>query len=337
MWIVGYATHAMVTRLTAELKGRGHHVDVIDPAMLGTELDDGVESAVGLPGGRPDLVVLAVSTDQISATLAVRTLMDDGIPVLNPPRAVLLAADKFATARVLAAAGLPVPRTVNVCTAQAVVHHGERLGWPVVLKSADGSEGTQVTMLRGEHDVVPALTEIRATLGLAADVRNSLVLQEVVEALVPGDRRIFVAGGQVMATMDRLPRPGEWRSNLSLLARPVAARATPAEERLARRAMSAVGLDFGTVDIMRTSRGPVVIELNAFGDVLDVAVVSGIDLVGSLADVVEQRAGLCPDEPVSPRELTDEEAARLRRFCWDRLDAKREQLGLADFRTWAFA
>jgi ribosomal protein S6--L-glutamate ligase len=328
--IVGYETHAMIVRLRAELSVRGHRVDVVDPRHLATELLGGHESVVGLPPGRPDVAVLTVSTDQVAATRAVEALLRSGVPVLNPPVAVLRAADKFATASVLSAAGLPVPRTVNVCTADAVVRQGHRLGWPVVLKAADGSEGAQVVLIHGEPDVADAVARIRRSLGHDPTVRSSLVVQEFVAESVGHDRRMFVAGGAVRATMDRVARAGEWRSNLSLGGRPVAAWATAEETLLATRAVAALGLDFGTVDVMATATGPVIIEVNPFGDVLDVGMVNAVDLVGCLADTVEARAGVRSPDTVSARPLAAAELEALATFCWNRLDAKLVELGLAE-------
>ncbi len=330
MAIIGYADHAMVVRLRTELLSRGHDVDVVDPRLLGTALDGGHETVVGMRTRPPTVVLLSVSTDQIAATRAAGVMERSGLPVVNPSAAVLLAADKFAAASVMAAAGLPVPRTVNVCTADAVVQVAHRMGWPVVLKAADGSEGVQVVMLRAQEDVGDAVAGIRTSLGLDPSVRSSLVVQEVVDVSLGRDRRIVVVGGAVQASMDRLARTGEWRSNMSLGARPVAAQTSAEEEQVATAAAAALGLDFGTVDVMASANGPVVIEVNAFGDVLDVAMVNRVDLIGCLADVMEMRAGLRPPAPVVARPLTGAALEELSAFCWTRWYAKLDDLDRLD-------
>lgn len=109
-------------------------------------------------------------------------------------------------------------------------------------------------------------------------------------------------------------------------ATPHAARPTAAEVWLAEKAADALGLAFGTIDLMTDESGPVVIEANSFGDILDVAMVSGLDLIGALADLAETKAGLRADTPIRSRPLGDQERSDLTDFCEDRLRRKLDQL-----------
>jgi ribosomal protein S6--L-glutamate ligase len=167
---------------------------------------------------------------------------------------------------------------------------------------------------------------LRAAMGQPAGSRVPLVLQELLSDTLGHDRRLFVVGGAAQAAMDRVARPGEWRSNLSQGAEPLPAAATAVEIDIAERAARALGLDFSTVDLMAGSTGPVVIEANAHGDVLDVAMTSGLDLIGAMADLVEMRAGAIPYERVAARPLSTTAHRKLTDFCLRRLRRKREQL-----------
>lgn len=162
----------------------------------------------------------------------------------------------------------------------AALQQAELVGYPLVLKATDGSEGEQVALVADSDELSAEIVRIRATLGMAATVNSSVILQEVVHGGAGKDRHLFVVGGRVQAAMDRVPRPGEWRSNMSQGATPVAAEPSAEGVRIAEVAAAALGLDFGTVDLMEDDGRPVVIEANPFGDVLDVAMVCGVDLIG---------------------------------------------------------
>jgi hypothetical protein len=160
--------------------------------------------------------------------------------------------------------------------------------------------------------------------------RSPLILQEVVRPSIGCDRRMFVVGGVVQAAMDRVARAGEWRSNLSQGARPVRAVATEEEANLASLAALALGLDFAAVDIMWADDGPVVIEANPYGDILDVAMTSGMDLIGTLADLAEMKAGARSVAPIRARPLSESGRRDISEFCQGRLRAKATELDLPD-------
>ncbi len=84
-------------------------------------------------------------------------------------------------------------------------------------------------------------------------------------------------------------------------------------------------LQVTTIDLMAGANGPVV-EANPHGDVLDVAMTSGLDLIGAMADLVEMRAGLRPLDRVVARPLGAAALATLTAFCRRRLEVRRRVL-----------
>lgn len=331
--IVGHATHAMTSRLATALRARGHDVLVLHPDALVAEV--GVVGGVdvrALSGSarlRPEVAVCTVSSDHVPAALACERLAHFGTAVLNPASAGLLAADKFRSALVLADAGLSVPRAVLVGTPEAAELAAGRLGLPVVLKTSDGAEGAQVRLCESPDTVHEVFAAVRQSADQPVEARTPLIVQEFLNYSVGRDRRFFVVDGVVQAAMDRVARAGEWRSNLSLGGAPVAVEPTPEEIRTAGRAAAALGLDFACIDLMATPHGPVVVEANPFGDMLDVAMVTGLDLIGSLVDLVERRGGRPATGPVTARPLADDDLTELTAFCVARMRRKAVQLGLA--------
>lgn len=328
---MGFPTHTMTTRLQAELTRRGHAAEVVHPDRLVTEVGHG--GAVVHPFGHerlPDAVVLTMSSDHVPSVRSAAQLERAGVPVFNRPCAVLSAADKFTTAVALEASGVPVPHAVSVTTIESALEHAPRIGYPIVVKAADGAEGELVRYVPDETELPAQIRALRAGLGQDVSVRTPLVLQEVVRRSLGRDRRMFVVHGVVQAAMDRVARVGEWRSNLSQGASPRRAVATEHEATIAVQAARALGLDFTTVDIMWGDDGPVVIEANPYGDILDMGMTSGLDLIGSLADLAEMKAGARSVGPVEPRPLTEAGHQEITEFCVTRLRNKAKELGLPD-------
>jgi len=112
--------------------------------------------------------------------------------------AVDVAGDKELTGQLLAAAGLPVPRSLSVRTAEDAVRQAERIGYPVVVKPLDGNHG------RGVHLDVRDPAAVRAAFDDArAEARRGTVL---VESHVTGnDYRVLVVGGSMVAVAERVP------------------------------------------------------------------------------------------------------------------------------------
>ncbi len=112
--------------------------------------------------------------------------------------AVDVAGDKGLTGRLLAAAGLPVPRAESVRTVEQAVAAADHIGYPVVCKPLDGNHGRGVCLdLRGPDDV-------RAAFGTAQE--QSRGGSVVVESFIAGrDYRCLVIDGRIAAIAERVP------------------------------------------------------------------------------------------------------------------------------------
>lgn len=181
-------------------------------------------------------------------------LVHHGVRVLNSRSALVYAHDKLLTAERLVAAGIPHPKTVQLPRADAPLG----LRPPLVVKPRFGSWGVDVFRCDTDRDVEAVIREVRDRPWFR---RHGALLQKLVPS--PGrDIRLLVAGGRVVGGVQRVARPGEWRTNVSLGAERLPVTPSPELGRLAIAAAAAIGGDFVGVDLLPLADGYAVIELN---------------------------------------------------------------------------
>ncbi len=179
-----------------------------------------------------------------------------GVKALNSFRSLFVARDKFLSLRKLAASGIPVPRTILVQRPIQLRHLiGELGGPPIVAKGLRGRQGTGVELVTEEsfarymvdHPPFPA---------------GAIVLQEYISQASFGDVRIVVVRGEPVGTMKRVPKRGEFRSNVHLRGKGQAWEPPMDWKELAVKATQALELDVAGVDMVWGNDGPLVLEVN---------------------------------------------------------------------------
>jgi ribosomal protein S6--L-glutamate ligase len=213
---------------------------------------------------------------------ALHTLVAAGIPVLNPPRAVEAAVDKYLTLALLDRAGIPVPPTWVGESAIEALEAFKWLGGDVVVKPLFGSEG------RGLMRVSDPEIAWR-TLHTLERLHAVLYLQRVVRH--PGhDYRVFVLRGSVLGVMRRHARPSEWRTNVSLGGKAEHCRLDPEAERLAVVAARSIGAELAGIDLITDLDQDrlVVLEVNAVPGWRAFAGVTGIDVAAEILQALKE-------------------------------------------------
>ncbi len=201
-----------------------------------------------------------------------------GTPVINPPRAIEAAVDKYLTTAKLAAAGLPVPRTRVCQSVSAGLEAFDALGGDIVLKPLFGGEGRGIARL-GDR----ALAE--RTFGLLVGLGAVLYVQEFVRH--PGyDVRVLVVGSRVYGM--RRVNSLDWRTNISRGATAEPLELTPDLVDLARRAATAVGSGLAGVDLLLGPDGQWrVIEVNGVPGWQALARTLRVDVAATVLEYVE--------------------------------------------------
>lgn len=200
--------------------------------------------------------------------------------VVNSPKAVEAAVDKYLTTARLRAAGLDTPRTIACQTADEAMEAFESLGGDVVLKPLFGSEGRGITRLN-DSDLALRAFKMLAQLGAV------LYLQP----FVPHegyDLRLLVIGDEVFGMRRR--NPLDWRTNISRGARGEAFEPGADLVCLAKRAAAAVDAEIAGVDFLPARDGRLyALEVNAVPGWKAIATATGVDIAARVWQYVESQ------------------------------------------------
>lgn len=120
-------------------------------------------------------------------------------------------------------------------------------------------------------------------------------MQEFIAEAKGCDVRCLVVGNEVVAAIERRAKEGDFRSNLHRGGQATVANITPREREIALAAAHTLGLDVAGVDILRASRGPLVMEVNASPGLEGIEKATGIDIAGRMIQWIERQAtpGFC--------------------------------------------
>lgn len=157
-------------------------------------------------------------------------------------------------------------------------------GAPLVIKLLEGTQGIGVVLAETRK---AAESVIEAFMGLSANI----MVQEYIKEAGGADIRCFVVDGKVVAAMKRQAQEGEFRSNLHRGGSASLIKITPKERATAVRAAQIMGLNVAGVDLLRSSRGPLVMEVNSSPGLQGIEEATGKDVAGLIIKFIETSGG----------------------------------------------
>lgn len=191
----------------------------------------------------------------------------------------------------LARKGIGQPVTSYANSAKATNSLIESVGGALlIVKLTESTQGNGV-LLAESKKAAEAL--INAFRGIGSD----FLVQEFIKEAGGSDIRCFVVGDKDIAAMQRVAAKGEYRSNLHRGGSTKSIKLSPAERRLAVSAANVMGLDLAGVDILRSSHGPLVIEVNSSLGLEGIESASGIDVAAKIIEYIETDSKLGPNKP----------------------------------------
>jgi ribosomal protein S6--L-glutamate ligase len=270
-------------RLVEAARERGHTVRVLDPLRCYMQIAPGqfLLRYKGKPLSGIDAVIPRIGASvTFYGTAVLRQFELMGAFTPNGSDAVLRARDKLRCHQILAGEGLGLPVTVFGDNPDDT---GDLLGMlgkpPHVIKLNEGTQGTGVILA---ENAGASRSVIEAFRGLYAN----FLVQEFIAEAKGADLRCFVVGDRVVAAMRRQASEGEFRSNLHRGGKATPVKLSAAEIDTALRAARAMGLGVAGVDLLRSKRGPLVLEVNSSPGLEGIEGASGVDVAGAIIDFV---------------------------------------------------
>lgn len=269
------------SRLVLAARARGHDVTVVDPLDFQIIVSKGRPSLFvgGRKVGRHDVVLPRIGASITSYGLAVVRQFDlMGVPVLNGAVAIARSRDKLRSLQLLTQRGIRVPITVcarspaGIDAALALVG-----GCPAIVKLQQGTQGIG-TMIAETPQAVHSLLETLWAMG------QDIVLQEYVKVSRGRDIRAIVVGSRVIAAMRRVPKPGEFRSNLHRGGKGDKMTLPAPYRRAAVKAARAMGLEIAGVDMLEDRTGPRILEVNSSPGLEGIERATGVDVAGAIVE-----------------------------------------------------
>jgi ribosomal protein S6--L-glutamate ligase len=217
-------------------------------------------------------------------TALVRQFEMMGVFAANESQAITRSRDKLRAQQLLARAGVDLPATTFAHDARHALGLIDRVGGhPVIIKLLEGTQGKGVVLAetrKAAESVIGAFRQLDA----------NILVQEFIKEAGGDDLRAIVIGGKVVAAMERHAAPGEFRANLHRGGTAEKARLTPTERRAAVKAAKALGLDVAGVDMLRSNRGPLVLEVNSSPGLEGIEAASGVDVADRIIAFIEENA-----------------------------------------------
>ncbi|MCH8082071.1 MAG: 30S ribosomal protein S6--L-glutamate ligase [Proteobacteria bacterium] len=274
-------------RLIEAARMRGHEIEVVDTLRVYVNISS-KKPAVRYRGR--DLEGFDAVIPRIGAsitafgTAVLRQFEVMGVYPLNESVAISRSRDKLRSLQLMSRKGIGLPVT---CFAHKTGQAGDIInqvgGAPVVIKVLEGTQGIGVVLGETEN---AAKSMIQAFGGLNADI----LVQEFIKEARGEDIRALVIGNRVVAAMKRTGAEGDFRSNLHRGGQAVQIKITPEERATAVKAAKVLGLNVAGVDMLRSNRGPVVMEVNSSPGLEGIEKATGKDIAGMIIQFLEKNA-----------------------------------------------
>ncbi len=216
-------------------------------------------------------------------TSVVRQFEMTGAQVLNSSQAITQSRDKLFAHQLMAMHKLPMPDTAfassNNDTEDLIRMVG---GAPLVIKLLQSSQGKGVVLAENRKSAACLIDALR-------HAEASFLVQQFVSEAAGQDLRCLVLDGKIIAAMERRASGDEFRANLHKGGVAHEARLSTEERKLAIRAASKLGLKFAGVDILRSSKGPLLLEVNSSPGLEGIERTTNADIAGQVLDYIERR------------------------------------------------
>lgn len=279
-------------RIMEAAEQRGHEIEFYNIRQCFMKLDAKTPQ-IHYRGGkaieRLDAVIPRIRPAQTFYACALLRLFESlGVFCLNNSESIIQSRDKLFSLQLLLSQGVQIPTTGFASSPLDTNDLIQMVGGsPLIVKLLEGTQGKGVVLAetkKAAESVINAFKSLNA----------NILVQEFIKEADGKDLRCFVIDGKVVAAMQRSAPPGEFRANVHLGGTTSIIRATAEERKLAIKATKAMGLRVAGVDIIRSSAGPLVLEVNSSPGLEGIEAATQKDIAQLMIKSIEKRCNYIP-------------------------------------------
>jgi len=266
---------------------RGHFVQVLDHMYCDLVIESGkmdvYYNGYSLKGIHAVIPRIGASVTEVGASV-IRQFEGMGVYTILKADSLLKARNKLMSLQILAKEKIPVPKTIFTNYTEDMEGFLDLLDeYPMIIKWIKSTHGIGVVKAENKSNAVSILEAF-------IRMKSRSIAQEFVKEAEGVDVRAFIVGDKVVAAMERKAQKGEFRSNLHRGGDARVVSLTPEEKEVCLKAAKVLGLRVAGVDLLRSSHGPLVIEVNASPGLEGIETTTNIDVSNKIISYLELNA-----------------------------------------------
>ncbi|MCA9347883.1 RimK family alpha-L-glutamate ligase [Candidatus Saccharibacteria bacterium] len=277
-------------RLKEEALKRGHEVDIVRYKNCSAviEKNSPIVKYRGSTLEGYDAVVPRIASNMTRyGTAIVRQFEMQGVYSTASSLAIVRSRDKLRSIQLMARAGVGIPKTVFTRSINDIEEQIDDMGgYPVIIKLARGTHGNGVVLAETKK----AAKSVMQAFYVMDDDGTNILLQEFVKESAGQDIRSLVVGGKVVASIKRQSLDDDFRSNTHQGGAGSPVKLTDEERRAVQKAAKAMNLSICGVDMMRSVRGPLILEVNSSASLKTPELITGRNVAEKIIEHVERNA-----------------------------------------------
>lgn len=288
IFILSVGEHLYSTkRLYEEATNRGHDVSIINHMKCCVKLSGG-KRAILYEGDNiidePDIIIPRIGASATKHGAAVvKEFEMNNIFSSASSLGIIRAQNKVRTLQIMNHKGIPIPDTLFSVNQENIKEQLEVLGGaPVIIKMQEGTQGMGVMLAESERSAISILDTFYG-------MNMHILLQEFVEESHSEDIRIIVAGDKIISAMKRKGSDDDFRSNIHRGGSGSIAHLTTQEKTIAIKAAYYLGLPVAGVDLIRSRKGPLLLEVNSTPGLQGVENYTGVNVARDIMKYLEKK------------------------------------------------
>ncbi|MBT8315835.1 MAG: RimK family alpha-L-glutamate ligase [Maribacter sp.] len=273
-------------RIAEEAENLGHYIELIDHTKCSVKLGSGKPMVYYLNENVTDAFDAIIPRIGAKVTkhgvAIVKQFEMNGVFSTARSLSISRARNKVRTLQILSRKHIPIPETLFSINPDDIEEQIELLGGPpVIIKLQEGTQGLGVILAETKKSA-------KSIIDTFYKMDTSILIQKYIEESNGEDVRIFVVGHKIVASMKRSSAVGEFRSNVHRGGFTEVVKPTAKEQFIALNATKHLGLGVAGVDIIRSNKGPLLIEVNASPGLQAIEATTGVNIAKEIILFVEK-------------------------------------------------